>query len=481
MFELTQIYFLSIKRSSVFDAQLFIKILSLLGFGYLFANLIFIGFFLNRILESFKPDILPFDTFCRIFLFIWVVDIIIKFFYKSNKNIDILPYLTLPIKLNKIFSLMFVKELLSKWNIIWVVMLTPFFFKTVYPANGLSSTLLLIFVLYFISITISFLLRFINVTTVYKSFFYYPVPLILAICVAYIAFNVSVVSNPVIDINLLVTNYKIEVFIIMLLLFSCLYVTFLKCSKREIYIQLTGKNKSISVIKLNWLDNLGINGEVFKLCLKEITRSQLKRNIFILILFLFLLIFTKDEVQFNRLLFSIIPMLMIGSALGEFSFIAESMLFDKLMTLPINIPYLILKVKYLVCLFIFGIFTILLIVFTFNKISILFWTSIFFFGGGPMSFFFFQSAVYNKHRMDMLGSLRKVSSINLHSLISIGCILSILGIVRIIAWLSSETTALYFMLILGIAFTFTSPFWLRNIYNRFLKRKYQNMNGFRNI
>jgi len=282
-------------------------------------------------------------------------------------------------------------------------------------------------------------------------------------------------------VNLLNANYKIEAFIVILLLFSSLYIIFIKYSKHEIYTQLTGRNKSISSNEFKWFNYFGVNGEIFKLCLKEITRSQLKRNVFILLLFLLLLIFTKDEVQFNRLLFSIIPMLMVGSAFGEFTFIAESMLFDKLMTLPINIPYLILKIKYLVCLFIFGIFAILLIIFTFNKISILFWTSIFFFGGGPMLFFFFQNAVYNKHRMDMLGSLRKVSSVNLHSLISMGCILSIFGIIRIIAWLSSETTALYFMLILGIAFTLTSPLWLRNIYNRFLKRKYQNMNGFRNI
>jgi hypothetical protein len=36
-----------------------------------------------------------------------------------------------------------------------------------------------------------------------------------------------------------------------------------------------------------------------------------------------------------------------------------------------------------------------------------------------------------------------------------------------------------FMLITGLAFTLTSKYWLTWIYNRFLKRRYRNMEGFR--
>jgi hypothetical protein len=482
MFELIRIYYISIKRSPLFDAKIFGKILAFIGFGYLFANLVFIGFFLDRIFEVIKPDNSPFDTFCRIFLFIWVIDIIVKFFFKSNKHIDIQSYLTLPIKLNNIFSLMFIKELLSKWNFIWVVILTPFFFKTFYLSNGLSSTFLLIEIVYFTSIITSFTLRFIDIIILHKSFLYYPLPLLFAICLGYLAFIITGASNLIIDISLLFSSYKIWIFIVMLLLFICLYVIFIKYSKYEIYSLLTGKNKTISSIEFNWFNQLGIEGEIIKLCFKEITRSQLKRNIFTSLLFLAYLLFFNNEAAFaGRLLLSLVPMLMIGSIFGEFTFIAESMLFDKLMTVPKDTPYLILKSKYLICLFIFAIFTIVSIVFTINKISILFWISIFFFGGGIMLFFIFQNAIYNKHRMDMLGSLRKLSNFNLHSFISMGCLILIIGIAFLMYLLTNESTTLYFMLILGVLFTFTSPFWLRNIYNRFLKRKYQNMNGFRNI
>lgn len=482
MFELIRIYCTSIRRSPLFDAKIIGKILSTIGFVYLVVNLVFIGFFLDRIFISIKPQASPSDTFCHFFLFIWVVDIIVKFFYKSNKYIDIQPYLTIPVKLNKIFAFMFIRELLSKWNFIWVVILTPFFFKIFYLSYGLSSILLLLTIVYFVSVIVSFTIRFIEIITFHKSFLYYPLPLLFAICLGYLAFIVANASNLFIDINLLFTSYKIWIFIVMSFLFIFLYILYIKYCKREVYSLLLGNNKTISSIEFRYFNQLGINGEIIKLCFKEITRSQLKRNFFTSLLFLAYLLFLKSEAPFAaRLLLLFVPMLMIGSVFGEFTFVAESMLFDKLMTVPENAPYLILKTKYLICLFIFLIFTILSIIITIKKVSVLFWISNFFFEGGIMLFFIFQNAVYNKHRMDMLGSLRKLSNFNFHSFVSAACFVSIIGIVFLLNTVTNESMALYFMLILGVLFIFTSPLWLRNIYNRFLARKYQNMNGFRNI
>jgi hypothetical protein len=42
-----------------------------------------------------------------------------------------------------------------------------------------------------------------------------------------------------------------------------------------------------------------------------------------------------------------------------------------------------------------------------------------------------------------------------------------------------EIVTCWFMLLTGLAFTFTNQYWLKWIYNRFLKRRYKNMEGFR--
>ena len=45
--------------------------------------------------------------------------------------------------------------------------------------------------------------------------------------------------------------------------------------------------------------------------------------------------------------------------------------------------------------------------------------------------------------------------------------------------LFGETIAHITLLIIGLGFILASPCWIRNIYQRFMKRRYENMEGFR--
>ena len=483
MFELIRIYFLSIKRHPLFEAKLIKKILSLIGVCYLFANLVVIGFFLDKTLVTFRPGSSPMDTFSRFFIYIFVVEIILKYFNKANNQVNILPYVTLPIKQKKIFSLLFVKELLSAWNFIWIVILTPFLSKTFYPVYHLSGTCLLLSSFFLLSAAISFLIRYTNIVMVQRSFVYGFIPALLVIGLGYAAYYISVQPGLFINIDLIYSKYELDVVAGIILLLLVLYVTFLRSSKHEIYAQLTGKNKRAISLHFRWFDSFSINGEIIKFCLKQMFRSQLQRTILVSLLFIvyYLFIYNLNNAHFiGKIIFAILPSVMFGASLGEFSFSTESTFFDKLMTSPQNMPYLVLINKYVICLLFAAFCTILSIILYFNKISILFWISIFFFESGVLMFFIFQNAVYNKQRFDILGPLRKISDSNIYSFLFMVFALLSFGVVLLIDWLVSERAACYFMLITGLIFTLTSPLWLKNIYNRFLARKYQNINGFRN-
>ena len=194
-----------------------------------------------------------------------------------------------------------------------------------------------------------------------------------------------------------------------------------------------------------------------------------------------LILFNEGKENFlGRCFVVLLPILIFGNKLGEFTFSSESTFFDRLMVFPKKVPYLILKIKYAICVSFFALISIVYIIVFFNKIPILFWLSTFFFGCGLL-FFNFQNAVYNRQRFDILDSSRKLSNFTIQSLVSmifIGLSLSIVLVT--IKGLTSETTTEYTMLITGIIMMATSPFWLKNIYKRFLVRKYQNMEGFRN-
>ncbi len=51
--------------------------------------------------------------------------------------------------------------------------------------------------------------------------------------------------------------------------------------------------------------------------------------------------------------------------------------------------------------------------------------------------------------------------------------------VSVIQALFNGTVAYIIMLAIGLVFIATHRLWLRNIYNRFMKRRYKNMAGFR--
>ncbi|MGN0082936.1 MAG: DUF5687 family protein, partial [Bacteroides fragilis] len=45
--------------------------------------------------------------------------------------------------------------------------------------------------------------------------------------------------------------------------------------------------------------------------------------------------------------------------------------------------------------------------------------------------------------------------------------------------LLGQTWAYIVILIIGLGFTLTSPMWINNVYVRFMQRRYENMEGFR--
>ena len=53
-----------------------------------------------------------------------------------------------------------------------------------------------------------------------------------------------------------------------------------------------------------------------------------------------------------------------------------------------------------------------------------------------------------------------------------------LVLVGLLLGLTDEDTAYTVLAMIGLLFTLAHPIWLRNIYNRMMRRKYVNMEGF---
>lgn len=100
---------------------------------------------------------------------------------------------------------------------------------------------------------------------------------------------------------------------------------------------------------------------------------------------------------------------------------------------------------------------------------------------GFMYFCLFQLAVYNKRTIPLNSKLsgRQNTGSALQNIISaaaLGCPLIFFVVLKLCF---GETITAWILMAIGTGFIVTSPLWLKNIYIRFMKRRYVNMEGFR--
>jgi hypothetical protein len=171
----------------------------------------------------------------------------------------------------------------------------------------------------------------------------------------------------------------------------------------------------------------------------------------------------------------------LGLVMGQYLFTAESSFFDGMMARNLSILN-ILKGKYFLYASYALIISLLLLIPVFQgKLSLLLLIANLLYVTGPIFFMIFQNAVYNKTYIDLFdrGMMNwKGQSGSMIAITMITMFLPVVLVLIIIAFFGKET-AYWFMIVTGIAFTLTSQQWLQWTYNRFLKRRYKNMEGFR--
>ena len=103
------------------------------------------------------------------------------------------------------------------------------------------------------------------------------------------------------------------------------------------------------------------------------------------------------------------------------------------------------------------------------------------FTAGFQYFILFQMAVYNKQTLPL--NTKYISKAGMENnyrqlVVTMGCLFVPSILITTLNGFMSEQQVYAFMLVVGVAFIATSNFWLRNIYNRMMRKKYQLLEGF---
>jgi len=133
--------------------RIFIGLLAL----YVMANVVFLGVFIDQILEKAFPDADPFAKFNAILFYYFLFDIMMRFFLQQFPVISIKPYLSLPIKKSTLIHFLLLKSIPSFFNLLPLLVVIPFFVKIALPAYSIFNSLLWLLSVLCIILTVHFL------------------------------------------------------------------------------------------------------------------------------------------------------------------------------------------------------------------------------------------------------------------------------------------------------------------------------------
>ena len=481
------------RRNPMFERNLGIRIFMFIMFGFMALEFLLFGFFMDKLLLEAGSYNLAIHTFNAILPFLLTVDFLMKFFFKSNQSMQIAPYLSLPIKRNRLFDFLLRKEFSSFWNFIWLFLVIPFAFRAIMPHFGFPVSLLYIVFFYFLCIANSLLVNIVN-SLISRSFWYYILGGIIVV-LPYFALLVLKIDLGDYSFRLgeLLLSYNPYVYVGFIGIFVALWLINRRQMRERLYFELQGDKvgKISSFSSLSFLDRFGVIGDFINLELKMILRSpRLKQQVFfagglVTVLFFYMIYAPNNPFmasgQFIFFLYGLLAIGLMGFTMGQYLFTAESSFFDGLSVRKASL-FDMLRSKYILYSSYSLLVTLLLLIPAFQgKISGLLLVSLFFYTIGPMYFLIFQNAVYNKTHFDLFdkGMMNwKGTSGNMFAITMITMFMPVV-VMMVLNTIFGQTVTCCFMLITGLAFTLTSQYWLKWIYKRFLKRRYKNMEGFR--
>lgn len=273
----------SFTRSASFKANLFLKILMVLGALYFIGIFSLLGVGLYYILEKFEMD--PFATVNRYLLYYVLMDLVIRFFLQKIPVLNIRPLLALPISKNKIVGYTLGKTMLSYFNWVHIFFLLPFsvvLLREGFSASGVLGWFVGVFSLIFVN-------NFLNILSANKD-------IVLYILGAVVVSVAGLHYFEVVDATLYTAPFfnglytaPLTVLIPIVFLIAIGGITF-RFYKRNLYLDagLSIKQKDARTENLSWLNQFGSLGTFLKNDIKLIKRNKRSRTtIFMSVLFIF--------------------------------------------------------------------------------------------------------------------------------------------------------------------------------------------------
>ena len=447
---------LSEKRSPVFEQNKWAKVLI-----YFLAAMFIIYLIMYGAIIGYAADGEP-GTMIAAMLIILPIDFLLRFIFQSTPAMMAKPYILMPISRYSVIECFLVSSHFSGYNFLWLGMFIPYSI-ILFFSGGFWATIYVLIISLLLIILNSQIYLFFR-TLVNRS----PLWFIAAVAFYALPFTPLLFIKPVnkgiekIGDALQTAGTAWWMLPLVLVLIVGVFFVNRHFQFKYVYEEISKKTEK---------------------ALKKVSQFKSRCILSLVMVAFFSALIAYTSIYDNPIMknfwllycFALYSMTSLIKIMGQ-----EGNYIDLLMTQRENILAL-LKAKFwfYCCILVVPFIILLPAVFT-GKFTLLMLFAYMFLVGGCMHFIIFQLAVYNKQTLPL--QLKVTGKGNYENGIQIGIEFGIMfapAIILGLGYLTVGLTATYiFMCVLGLGFIVTSNIWLRNIYNRMMKRRYENIEGF---
>ncbi len=475
-------------RNPMFERNRFVKWLGILMIAYYAAIMIFMGVLLPIPMSEIYAGVPAFHVIDGYFWTLLIADFWLRFIVQDTPANQARPYSLLPISRKFMMRRYLVRAGLSWGNLFWGFFLVPFAFLSVFPLFGLGATMGWLIGWWLLFILNGYIYLFFRALSM-KSMWWILLPLLIHVGVSLIAF---VPDHNILDMPCTYFMYDFALwkpipYIAMLVLLAIGFVANEKLQSRMLYEEV-GKKEDVKITKSqqwNFLNKYGVFGEYLKLEIKMRMRNKMPKMQFItllcmMVLLSVLLYFT--DIYDNTFMKSFICMydyIVLGMTSLITIMAYEGNYMDLLMSRKQGILDLLTTKYYLNSVLLLIPLLLTTPLMFIGKISVWMDLGYLFFTVGVLYPVTFQMAVYNKETLPLNAKLTGKQGNSKQNIVSMVLMFGPLLIERISVILLGDVYGYLLLISMGIIGIATHKRWLKWTYNRFMARRYENMEGFR--
>lgn len=473
---------LSYRRSPAFEQNKWAKVLIYMGAGLFGIYLIMYGAIIGASAHGEAGLMVA-------FAFIWMfIDFLLRFIFQTTPGMMVKPYILQPLSRYTAIECFLVSEHISGYNLLWLAMFVPYSLILLVAGENFCLVLLELVTAELLIILNSQIYLFFR--TLLNRRIFWMIPALAFYALPYIPLFIKFKES---SFDRMVDAYRevaVSWYILPMVLLAITGLFFVNkfFQFKYVYEEISKKKERAlkHVSQFSFLDRFGLVGEYIKLEMKSNMRNKTMRSrcimsIALIVVFSALITYTNiydSELMLNfwcLYCFAIYGITALIKIMGQ-----EGNYIDLLMMHRENIIAL-LKAKFWFYSSVLIIpFLIMLPAVFEGKFTILMLIAYMLLTAGFLHFIIFQLAVYNKQtiplqlKMTAKGNFENGMQIVIEMVALFGPVL-ITGIGYLVMGL---TYTYILMCAIGLAFIVTNPWWIKNIYKRMMRRRYENIEGF---